>query len=45
MEMLLRDFGPYGIFMCLITVTMEMLLRDFESYGMMCVCVCVCVLL
>jgi uncharacterized YccA/Bax inhibitor family protein len=37
MEMLLRDFGPYGIIfmnLCVvITVAMEMLLRDFGPYG------------
>jgi hypothetical protein len=42
-HLLLRDFGPYGIFMnvCVITVAMVILLRDFGPYGIIFMIICV----
>jgi hypothetical protein len=42
-HLLLRDFGPYAMFMnvcVVITVAMAMLLRDFGSYVIMFMTVC-----
>jgi fluoride ion exporter CrcB/FEX len=43
-EVLLRDFGPYGVLfgnMCRFTIAMVMLLRDFRPYGIIFMNVCV----